>query len=65
MRRNLINGMGRRMDKWERRDKKKSRKWYKRHMHNNRKALEVIIEVVRNRMRRGESTNGNAISSKS
>ena len=39
------------MLKGERREEKRRRAWYKRHQHNNRKALEVIIEVERQRIR--------------
>jgi hypothetical protein len=39
------------MLKGERREQKRGRAWYKRHQHNNRKALEVIIEVERQRIR--------------
>ena len=38
------------MLKGERREQKRSRAWYKRHQHNNRKALEVIIEAQRKRL---------------
>ena len=39
------------MLKGERREQKRSRAWYKRHQKNNRKALEVIIEIQRERIR--------------
>ena len=35
--------------KWERRDEKKKRAWYKKQMANNRKSLEVLIEARRSR----------------
>ena len=48
------------MLKGERREQKRSKAWYKRHQHNNRKALEVIIEVQRKRIRHAsEQTTGN------
>ena len=34
------------MLKGERREQKRSRAWYKRHQHNNRKALEILIERI-------------------
>ena len=34
---------------WERRDKKKRGAWYKRHLANNRKSLEIIIRAKQNR----------------
>lgn len=42
------------MTKGERREEKKSRAWYKRNMHNNRKSLEVIIEAQRKRMAKSD-----------
>ena len=33
------------MTKGERRDQKASRRWYKRHLHNNRKAIALIQEA--------------------
>jgi len=36
-------------EKWKRRDKKKKGAWYKKAMHSNRKALEVIIQAQRDR----------------
>ena len=39
------------MLKGERREQKRDKAWYKRHQKNNRKALEVIIEVQRQRIR--------------
>ena len=48
------------MLKGERREQKRSKAWYKRHQKNNRKALEVIIEVQRQRIRNAsEQTTGN------
>ena len=38
--------------KWERRETKKQREWYKQHLANNRKALEVIREAKRNRLKK-------------
>ena len=37
--------------KWERRETKKQKGWYKKHLANNRKALEVIREAKRNRLK--------------
>ena len=39
------------MLKGERREQKRSRAWYKRHQKNNRKALELLIEIQRKRIR--------------
>ena len=36
--------------RWERRDAKQTRAWYKKYMANNRKALEVIIQAKKNRL---------------
>ena len=36
-------------EKWKRRDSKKRGAWYKRHLANNRKALEIIIQARLNR----------------
>ena len=48
------------MLKGDRREQKRRRAWYKRHQKNNRKALEVIIEVQRQRIRNAsEQTTGN------
>ena len=38
------------MLKGERREQKRSRAWYKRHQHNNRKALEILIQIQRKRI---------------
>jgi len=38
--------------KWERRDDKKKRAWYKKHLANNRKALEVLIQARDARLKR-------------
>ena len=38
--------------RWERRDEKKKRAWYKKHLANNRKSLEVIIQAREGRLRR-------------
>ncbi len=38
--------------KWERRETKKQKGWYKKHLANNRKALEVIREAKRNRLKK-------------
>ena len=38
--------------RWERRDEKKKRAWYKKHLHSNRKALEVIIKAREARLKR-------------
>jgi len=35
--------------KGERREQKKKRAWYKRHLANNRKALEVLIQAQKNK----------------
>ena len=35
--------------KGERREQKKKRDWYKRHVANNRKALEVLIQAQKNK----------------
>lgn len=40
------------MTRGERREQKRKRAWYKDHMANNRKSLEVIIEAERIRLRR-------------
>ena len=37
------------MHKAERREQKRKRAWYKEHMANNRKSLEVIIQAQRDR----------------
>ena len=37
------------MHKAERRDLKRKRAWYKEHMANNRKSLEVIIQAQKDR----------------
>ena len=48
------------MLKGDRREQKRRKAWYKRHQKNNRKALEVIIEVQRQRIRNAsEQTTGN------
>ena len=39
------------MLKGDRREQKRRRAWYKRNQKNNRKALEVIIEIQRERIR--------------
>ena len=39
------------MLKGERREQKRDKAWYKRHQKNNRKALEVLIEIQRKRIR--------------
>ena len=39
------------MLKGDRREQKRRKAWYKRHQKNNRKALEVIIEIQRKRIR--------------
>lgn len=44
-------------ERWKRRDKKHRNAWYKKHMANNRKNLEVIIQAQRNRMEK-ESKDG-------
>jgi len=38
--------------RWKRRDEKKKRAWYKKHLHSNRKALEVIIKARDDRIKR-------------
>ena len=38
--------------KCERRETKKQKGWYKKHLANNRKALEVIREAKRNRLKK-------------
>jgi len=38
--------------RWERRDEKKKRAWYKKHLHSNRKALEVIVKAREARLKR-------------
>jgi hypothetical protein len=38
--------------KGERREQKRERAWYKKHMANNRKALEVIIQAKEARLKR-------------
>ena len=38
--------------RWERRDEKKKRAWYKKHMANNRKSLEVLIQARETRLKR-------------
>ena len=40
------------MHKAERREQKRKRAWYKEHMANNRKSLEVIIHAQRNRIKK-------------
>ena len=36
--------------RWERRDAKKKKAWYKKYMASNRKSLEVIIQAQRDRI---------------
>ncbi len=38
------------MLKGERREEKRRRAWYKRHQHNNRKSLEILIQIQRKRI---------------
>ena len=38
----------------ERREQKRNKKWYKKHLHNNRKALEILIELQRKEIRNHE-----------
>ena len=38
--------------RWERRDEKKKLAWYKKHMANNRKSLEVLIQARETRLKR-------------
>jgi len=38
--------------RWERRDEKKKRAWYKKAMHSNRKSLEVILQAREARLKR-------------
>ena len=37
--------------KWVRRDTKKKNEWYKKHLKSNRKALEVIIQAGKKRLK--------------
>jgi hypothetical protein len=39
------------MLKGDRREQKRRKAWYKRHQKNNRKALEILIEIQRKRIR--------------
>ena len=39
--------------RWVRRDTKQKNKWYKKHLKNNRKALEVIIQAGKKRLKNG------------
>ena len=38
------------MLKGDRREQKRRRAWYKRHQHNNHKALEILIQLQRKRI---------------
>ncbi len=42
------------MNKGERREQKRRRAWYKKHMHNNRKSLEILINIQRKEIKKYE-----------